>query len=88
MIHSAATITFNESLKDAIHINVRGTKELLDLCEEMKHLCSVVVISTAYSFCPRNVIGEYFMDPPLAPKTIISMVDEIDEKILDKITPT
>lgn len=38
VIHSAATIRFNEPIKVALNINVVGTRQLLDLCREMVHL--------------------------------------------------
>lgn len=36
--HCAATIRFDETLKKAVLLNTRGTKTILDLAEEMKHL--------------------------------------------------
>ena len=43
VIHSAATVKFDEQLKLSINVNVCGTKRLLELCKRMKHL---VVSST------------------------------------------
>ena len=36
--HSAATIRFDEDLKTALTMNVKGPKHMLDLCRQMKHL--------------------------------------------------
>jgi len=38
VFHIAATVRFDEKLKSAVHINVRGTKQLLDLAKLMPHL--------------------------------------------------
>lgn len=38
IIHAAATIKFDENLKLAIDINVHGTKDVIELCKEMKQL--------------------------------------------------
>ena len=57
VFHVAATVRFQEKLSKSIDINVRGTKELLDLAREMKGLESLVHVSTAYVHCHlRNEI--------------------------------
>lgn len=38
IFHCAATIKFNEALDLATKINIQGTKRLLELATEMKHL--------------------------------------------------
>jgi fatty acyl-CoA reductase len=38
VFHIAATMSFDEKLKTAVLINVRGTKQLLDLARLMPHL--------------------------------------------------
>jgi len=38
IFHAAATVRFNESLRNAVHINIRGTKQLLLLAKEMTKL--------------------------------------------------
>lgn len=38
VFHCAATVRFNEPLKDAISINVYGTIELVRLCKKMQKL--------------------------------------------------
>lgn len=36
--HLAATIRFDETLKRAVLLNVRGTKMVLELAKQMKHI--------------------------------------------------
>jgi fatty acyl-CoA reductase len=38
VFHAAATIRFDAPLRQAVMINVRGTKYMLDLAKEMKNL--------------------------------------------------
>lgn len=38
IIHAAATVRFNENLRNAVHTNVISVQYLLELCKEMKHL--------------------------------------------------
>lgn len=38
VLHSAATVKFNEKLKFAFDINVNGTKRVLSLCRNMQNL--------------------------------------------------
>src|SRR5207237_5613919 len=53
VIHSAATVRFNEPLKSAVKINVCGTDSILKLCGKMRRLVSLVHISTAYVNCEK-----------------------------------
>lgn len=47
VFNSAATIKFNEELKDAIEMNVKGPMQLLEICRQMKRL---VVAYNKHSF--------------------------------------
>lgn len=38
IFHAAATVRFNEEIRNAVNINVRGTKQLLLLAKEMPNL--------------------------------------------------
>lgn len=38
ILHAAATVRFDENLKLAFTINVLGTRDVLDLARQMKHL--------------------------------------------------
>lgn len=38
IFHAAATVRFNESLRNAVNINVRGTKQLLLFAKEFPNL--------------------------------------------------
>jgi len=38
VFHSAATVRFNEELRTAVNLNVKGPQRLLHICHQMKHL--------------------------------------------------
>ncbi|XP_020283180.1 fatty acyl-CoA reductase wat-like [Pseudomyrmex gracilis] len=88
IIHSAATVRFNEPTRKAVNINIRGTKQLLLLAKEMPNLKAFVYISTAFSHCVQNVIEEKFYSPPIEPDKILTLVDMLDDKQLEILTPT
>ncbi|KAG8222376.1 hypothetical protein J437_LFUL002995 [Ladona fulva] len=87
VFHAAATVRFDEKLRQAVGINIHGTKDLLDLCREMKKLKSVIHVSTAYSNCNRKYIEEHFYPPPMNYEKILQCVDSLDDRILEAITP-
>lgn len=71
VIHAAADVRFDMPLQELCFTNVRGTKALTLLAEEMKKLIVFGYISTAYSQYYRNKIEEKFYTPPLEPEEMI-----------------
>ncbi|XP_076178777.1 fatty acyl-CoA reductase wat [Ptiloglossa arizonensis] len=87
VFHVAATVRFDEKMKLAVPINVRSPKDALDLSREMPGLKSFVHVSTAYANCPLNMIEERVYDPPMEPEKLITLMECIDDKLVDEITP-
>ncbi|XP_038219934.1 fatty acyl-CoA reductase wat-like [Zerene cesonia] len=87
IFHGAATVRFDESLKTAVAINVRGSREMLTLARSCTKLRSYVHISTAYSNCTQNEIEEKFYESPLDGDKLIDLVENMDENIIKNITP-
>lgn len=75
VIHSAATVKFDEKLDVAVTLNTLGTKRILDLCMEMKDLKSFVHISTAFSNSDKNEVDELVYKPAYDPYDIINCVE-------------
>ncbi|MGD1106205.1 MAG: SDR family oxidoreductase [Terracidiphilus sp.] len=48
IIHCAATVRFDHSLEQARHMNVEGTRKMLDFAAAMRSLRSFVYVGTAY----------------------------------------
>lgn len=48
VFHAAADVRFDESLKEATEINIRGTREIMLLSQLMVNLSVFVYVSTAF----------------------------------------
>ncbi|KAF5291767.1 hypothetical protein FQA39_LY14255 [Lamprigera yunnana] len=89
VIHAAADVRFNASLKAIACTNIRGTQRILSLCTKLKHLTSLVYVSTAYSNCVKPDVGdELFHDPPLKAHELLTIVEALDDETLEAITPS
>ncbi|XP_044261427.1 fatty acyl-CoA reductase wat-like [Tribolium madens] len=87
VIHAAANVKFDQPLRTATYINVRSTQDCINLAKKMPNLKAFIYVSTAYSNCPYINIDEKFYSPSVTPKTLLQIVDSLDDEILDNITP-
>ncbi|XP_004926017.1 fatty acyl-CoA reductase wat [Bombyx mori] len=87
IFHGAATVRFDEALKTAVEINVRGTREMCILARSCGKLKALVHISTAYSNCTVMEIEERFYESSLPGDKLIDLVETMDEKVINSITP-
>ncbi|CAH0548643.1 unnamed protein product [Brassicogethes aeneus] len=88
IIHCAATVRFDEKIKQAAHINVRSIRDLFVIAKQMKQLKALLYVSTAFSNCIRKDIDEIFYEPPITGEKLLTLVDCLDDEKLDLITPT
>lgn len=63
VFHSAATVRFDQSIKEAVNLNTLGSKRLWDLCSEMQSLRSIIHVSTAYTNPTRKTVDETVYPP-------------------------
>ncbi|XP_048886128.1 fatty acyl-CoA reductase 1 isoform X1 [Brienomyrus brachyistius] len=87
VFHCAATVRFNEPLKEAMLLNVLATQKIVALAQRMKHLEVLIHVSTAYANCDRTVIEEMVYPPPVDYKKLIDSLEWMDEKLVSLITP-
>ncbi|XP_046683821.1 fatty acyl-CoA reductase wat-like isoform X2 [Homalodisca vitripennis] len=87
IIHAAATVRFDERLSIAVDINVRGTREMLDLAREMPGLKAFVHVSTAFANCHLQQIEEKFYPPPTSCENLSQLTQCVQPDLLDQITP-
>jgi fatty acyl-CoA reductase len=80
--HVAATVRFDEKMTVATAINVRGTRDLLQIAAKCKNLEAFVHVSTAYTNCNQKEICEAFYKPPIRADELIEMVEKTPEKIV------
>ncbi|XP_073844215.1 fatty acyl-CoA reductase 1-like isoform X2 [Musca autumnalis] len=80
VVHCAATVRFDEALRNAVFLNVRGTKYMLDLASTFKHLSLFWYISTTYCHVHVKHLYEKPYDPPADPHSIISLCEMLSDK--------
>lgn len=84
--HSAATVRFNENLKEAFILNTLGTKQVMQLCHEIKNLKSVIHVSTAYCNADRRDVEETVYPSPHDPATIRNLIETLSPEGLTQLT--
>ncbi|XP_011266457.2 putative fatty acyl-CoA reductase CG5065 isoform X1 [Camponotus floridanus] len=87
VFHCAATLRLEAKLKDAVEMNMIGTKRLLNLAKEMKHLEAFVHLSTAFCHVDQKELGERTYNSPDDPHDIMRLIEWLDENSIDFITP-
>lgn len=75
VIHGAADVRFETALASICLTNIRGTREMLTLAGEMRHLRAFVYVSTAFSHCHQTNTGERFYPAPIDPDVLIRLAE-------------
>ncbi|XP_071441590.1 fatty acyl-CoA reductase 1-like [Hetaerina americana] len=84
--HCAATVRFDDSLVDAVKMNVRGTLRALQLAQEMSNLKVMVHVSTTYCHTERRELNEEVYPPPADWRNIIWATENLSSFELSAIT--
>ncbi|XP_055912310.1 fatty acyl-CoA reductase 1-like [Eupeodes corollae] len=83
VIHSAASVKFDDPLKEAILMNARGTLETLKLSEGLKKLKAFMHISTTYSNPDKHVVEEELYPAKVNWRTAIDMAEKYSTEMLN-----
>ncbi|CAH0601898.1 unnamed protein product [Chrysodeixis includens] len=87
IFHVAASVRFDDPLEYAVRMNLRGTKEMVELAKEVRDLSAFVHVSTSYSNTNRDRIEEV-MYPPLADwRDTLEVCESTDPHYLKVLTP-
>lgn len=88
LIHSAATIRFDEHIRDALLMNVGGTVKMVELARKTKNLVSFVHVSTAYANCNLHEIEEryYEMKPTHDPVKLLELCQWMEADAMGAMT--
>lgn len=86
VIHSAATLDFQASLKPTVIINLLGTRRVTELCLEMKNLVAMVHISSAYVNSFLLETEEKLYAAPDDADRVIRLAQEKTDEELDAMT--
>lgn len=87
VIHCAADVRFDLSLRASFLTNVFGANQLIQIALGMRRLISFLYISTAYSNCIQEVVEEKFYDVDVDPLEMLRIVTAISEEQLDMLSP-
>ncbi|XP_030557712.1 putative fatty acyl-CoA reductase CG5065 isoform X1 [Drosophila novamexicana] len=87
VFHMAATLKLEGNLRDAIDMNLLGTKRALNVAKDMKQLEAFVHLSTAFCNCDQEVMYEKVYEFPHKPEDLMRLAEWMDVKTLDAITP-
>ncbi|XP_038219949.1 fatty acyl-CoA reductase 1-like [Zerene cesonia] len=87
LFHVAASVRFDDPLKMAVHLNLRGTKEVIDLAKEVRNLEVLVHVSTSYANTNRTSIEEVVYPPHANWRDTLAVCDNLDDTTLKHLTP-
>lgn len=87
IIHAAANVRFDVDLKTAAFTNVRSVRDLMNMMKEMENLRAFVYVSTAFSHCNRKKIDEVFYDVDVKPEKLLQIMEVMDDRTLEIVTP-
>ncbi|XP_066990935.2 fatty acyl-CoA reductase 1 [Anabrus simplex] len=78
VFHMAASVRFDDPIMKAVLINVRGTREVVQLASGMKQLKILVHVSTSYCNTKDKIVHEHLYEAPADWRTVIEMVETCD----------
>ncbi|XP_065206358.1 fatty acyl-CoA reductase wat-like [Planococcus citri] len=88
IFHIASLVNFNAPLRSAGYINIRSLDNLFEIARKMIKLKAFVYVSTAYSACMETkFIQEEFYEPPVKPRKLLSLIEHLDDDVLDEVAP-
>ncbi|XP_045769951.1 putative fatty acyl-CoA reductase CG8306 [Maniola jurtina] len=88
VIHSAATLDFEENLRPTVKINVLGTRRVMELCKQIKDLKVMVHVSSAYVNSYLTEAHEKVYEAPAEVESVINMAQKLTDQALNDIERT
>lgn len=85
--HVAASVRFDDPLKEAILMNTRGTREVMRFADTLKKLKVIMHVSTTYCNPDWKVIEEKIYPPNADWKQAIKIAETYDTETLDILMP-
>ncbi|KAG7295670.1 hypothetical protein JYU34_021954 [Plutella xylostella] len=87
IFHVAASVRFDDPLSLAVKLNLRGTREIVELAKEVKDLKVLAHVSTSYSNTNRNPVEEVMYPPHADWRQTLEVAETMDEHTLRTLTP-
>ncbi|XP_023936978.1 putative fatty acyl-CoA reductase CG8306 [Bicyclus anynana] len=88
VIHSAATLDFEQNLRPTVNINVLGTRRILELCKQIKDLKVMVHVSSAFVNSYLTEAQEKVYDAPAEVESIINVAKKLTDQALNDVERT
>lgn len=86
LFHSAASVRFDDPLKDAILMNTRGTAQLMEFALKLKEVRVLLHVSTTYCNPDRKVVDEMIYPPKTDWRTAVKIAETFDEETMNILT--
>lgn len=86
IFHSAASVRFDDSLKYAVLMNTRGTREVMRFAESLANIKVVMHVSTTYSNVFNHTIEEKIYPAAADWRKTIEICETLDEDLLNNLT--
>nr|QGV11525.1 FAR5 [Tetrastichus brontispae] len=87
IFHVAASVRFDDPLRDAVFINCRSTRDICILAANMKKLVSLLHVSSTYSHTDKYVVEEKLYPYDVDWKKVIKIAETVDDHTLRVLTP-
>ncbi|KAF9794076.1 hypothetical protein SFRURICE_013541 [Spodoptera frugiperda] len=85
--HVAASVRFDDPLEYAIRMNLRGTKEMVELAADIRNLNVFVHVSTSYANTNRETLEEIVYPPHADWRETLHICETTDSHTLKVLTP-
>lgn len=86
IFHSAASVRFDDPLKDAVFMNTRGTLEIMNFAKALKNIKVIMHVSTTYSHPELKIVGEVIHEPYVDWRKTIKICETFDDNLIDTLT--
>ena len=84
--HSAASVRFDDSLKYAVLMNTRGTREVMEFATTLQNIKCVMHVSTTYSNLGHDSVKEEVYPDIADWQKTIEICEKMDENVLNLVT--
>jgi len=88
VFNCAASVRFDEDLKTAVNMNVRGPQRVLKICKQMSQHEVLVHVSTTYNNLDKNNLEEKIYPTSIPPETLIEIVETLEDDALKNAAKT
>ncbi|XP_020291111.1 fatty acyl-CoA reductase 1-like [Pseudomyrmex gracilis] len=86
IFHVAATVRFDESLRDAIFTNLRSTRDVCIMAQSMKNIVGLLYVSSTYTQSDKFEVDEVLYPTEVDWRQTIKIAESVDENILKIFT--